>query len=271
VFPPILAGNSEYMTTFSPKVNNAFSSAIAFMLMVIIWGCSDKTIDYDPPKPNAFYPMEVGNRFTYLLDSTALTQFGRDTVVRHYRVKDSVAEAFTDAKGRPAFRIQRAIQPADGSSAYKNSETFVVALQDDQWIEYIENNMRFMKLRAPVEPGFTWKAHSFIETTTLGSSVRYLDGWDYQYTDVGNSFTILGKTYPNTISVLQRDEVFPEGPFNPQFFKQYDYGMEVYAEGIGLVYRNFDHKVWQPPANGQPGYWEDGSYRVIMRLESTNR
>ncbi len=238
---------------------------------LLLSSCSEKTIAYDPPTPDAYYPMRVGDRFTYRLDSTALTQFGRDTIVRRYRVKDSVAEQFTDARGRVAFRLQRAIQPLDGSTPFRNSETFVVALQDNDWIEFIENNMRFMKLRAPLESGFAWKAHSFIETSSLQSPVRYLADWEYTYTGVAVPATILSKTYADCVTILQRDEVFPEGPFNPQFFKQYDFGMEIYAKDLGLIYRNFDHKVWQPPRNGLPGYWEDGSYRVVLQLESSNR
>ena len=238
---------------------------------ILLAACSEKLVEYNPPLPEEYYPMQVGDRFTYRLDSTVLTQFGRDTTVRSYRIKDSVAEQFTDSRSRTAFRIQRSIQPLDGSTPFRNSETFVVALEGNDWIEYIENNLRFMKVRAPLETGFAWKAHSFIETGSLQSPVRYLADWEYTYTDIGGPATILGKTYPNSVTILQRDEVFPEGPFNPNFFKQYDFGMEIYAQGIGLIYRNFDHKVWQPPRNGLAGYWEDGSYRVILQLESSSR
>jgi hypothetical protein len=87
------------------------------------------------------------------------------------------------------------------------------------------------------------------------------------------AFTVNGKTYPNTLTILQRNEVVPEGPFNPQFFKQYDYSIEVYAKGIGLIYKNLDHKVWQPPTpppDSRPGYWEDGSFRIILSALDNN-
>jgi hypothetical protein len=72
---------------------------------------------------------------------------------------------------------------------------------------------------------------------------------------------------------LQRDEVIPEGPFNKNFYKQWNYSIEVYALGIGLVYKNFDHKIWQPatpPPDARAGYYEDGSYRVVLTLLEYN-
>jgi len=250
-------------------------SGFVLLLMVFlsIQGCTDKLITLESPALAEYFPLTPGKYIVYRLDSTVLTQFGRDTTVRSYRVKDQVDAKISDATGRVAYRIIRGISNVTGTTPFVPAYTFMAVPNGEDWIEYVENNLRFMKLRFPIFEGFQWKGNSFIETNTINSPVRYLFDWDYQYLHVGQPATINGKTYPNTITVLQRDEVIPEGPFNPRFFKQFDYSIEIYAAGIGLVYKNFDHKIWQPPTpppDSRPGFWEDGSFRIILTALENN-
>ncbi|MCU0376577.1 MAG: hypothetical protein MUF24_14820 [Chitinophagaceae bacterium] len=247
-------------------------SWLGFSVLLLI-GCSEKKIDLQSPALAAYFPLKVGKYIEYRLDSTVLTQFGRDTTVRSYRVRDSIETEITDARGRKGVRMVRYMRDVAGTLPYRPAYTFMAVNSNGDWIEFIENNLRFMKLRFPVREGFEWKGNSFIETNTLNSDVRYLADWTYRYLDVDKPLTLNGKTYDSTITILQRDEVIPEGPFNPQFFKQYDYSIEIYAKNIGLIYKNFDHKVWQPPTpppDSRPGFWEDGSFRIILSAINHN-
>lgn len=246
--------------------------AFIFFGVFIIASCSEKKVDYTVPGLEEYFPVTVGKYITYRLDSTVLTQFGADTIVRHYRVRDLVDAEITDGLGRKAYRVLRTISDSAGVTPYVNNNTFMFVPQQGDWTERVENNLRFMSLRNPISEGFTWKGNSFIDALSVNSPVRYLYDWDYVYQDVGKPFTVGGHTYENTITILQRDEEFPEGPFDKtQPYKQWDYSIEVYAKGVGLVYKNFDHKVWQGPAtSGDHGYWEDGSYRIILQAIDHN-
>jgi hypothetical protein len=230
-------------------------------------------VEMDTPPLSEYFPLQVGKYITYRLDSTVPTQFGRDTTVRSYRARDVVEAQIVDGEGRTSYRIVRSLSNLAGTIPYTPSSTFAATPEKTDWIEYVDNNLRFMKLRFPIIEGFEWKGNSFIDVTSINSQVRYLADWTYIYQNVGQPATINGKTYPNTVTILQRDEVVPPGPFNPQFFKQYDYSIEIYAQGIGLIYKNFDHKVWQPPTpppDSRAGYWEDGSYRIVLSVLDNN-
>jgi hypothetical protein len=236
--------------------------------------CSDKKIELNPPSLSDYFPLTKGKYITYRLDSTVLTRFGADTTVNYYRVKDLIDAEITDGLGRKAYRILRTITDSAGYQPYTNDNTFMYVPQTTDWIEKVENNLRFMSLRNPIIEGFQWKGNSFIDALSENSNVKYLYNWDYTYQNIGQPFTIGGITYDNTITVLQRDKQFPEGPFvKTDPYKQWDYSIEVYAKGIGLVYKNFDHKVWQgptPPPDVKAGYWDDGSYRVVLRAIDHN-
>ena len=245
---------------------------LLFLFLAAGWAsCSEKTVvEMSSPPLADYFPLQTGKYITYRLDSTVPTQFGADTTVRSYRVRDQVDAIITDGLGRPAYRVLRAISNLAGTQPYVPNNTFSATPVGEDWVEWYENNLRFMKLRFPMLEGFTWKGNSFIDATSLNSKLRYLADWDYVYENIGQPFTVLGKTYPETVTIMQRDEVLPEGPFDPRFYKQWNYSIEVYAKGIGLIYKNFDHKEWQPPAGGSPGYWVDGSYRVVLQIIDHN-
>ncbi len=251
----------------------AFRIFCTASLLALLAGCSDKKIDLGSPPLSDYFPLSVGKYITYRLDSTVTTQFGADTARHYYRVRDLVDAEITDALGRKAYRIFRSISDSSGTAAWQNSSTFMAVPQSVDWVESVENNLRFMKLRYPIIEGFEWPGNSFIDASSVGSPVRYLDGWNYVYQNVGMPFTVRGRTFENTITVLQRNEEFPEGGFSPsQPYKQWDYSVEVYAKGVGLIYKNFDHRVWQGPApdNSKPGYWEDGTHRIVLQIVDYN-
>jgi hypothetical protein len=104
--------------------------------------------------------------------------------------------------------------------------------------------------------------NSYIDTKSAGSPYQYLDGWNYTYQNAGQPFTVLNGVLNNTITVLQQDETSPPGDFDPNNYQQRNYSVEVYAQGIGLVYKEFLHWTWQPTSGG----YEPDSYGIKLNL-----
>ena len=55
-------------------------------------------------------------------------------------------------------------------------------------VEFIENNMRFLKLKAPDGKWLYLEGNSYIDI--YGLNVRYLEDWDYTYDSVDNKITV---------------------------------------------------------------------------------
>lgn len=244
----------------------AFSIISIFFIAVLV-GCKKETETFNTAALTEYFPLETGKSFLYRLDSTVPASFGSSLIVKSYQAKDSIESTFTDNEGRLSYRIFRFTRDTAGLQPWRFASTFV-ATPTHQWIEYVDNNLRFLKLHAPVTEGYAWKAHSFIDTKSLNTTVGYLDEWEYEYRDMGLSYQILDKTYDSTITVFQQDETTPPGPFDPNNYQQRNYGIEVFAKGVGLVYKDFIHWTWQttPP----PAKYEDGSYGVKLQLISHN-
>lgn len=215
---------------------------------------------------NDYAGLQVGKTLIYRLDSTVIPAFGTSLNMVSYLAKDSIESTFNDNSGRTSYRVYRFTTDTLQQQGWQYKSTYYITPTQQSLEVMDDNNNRFIKLKAPVRENFTWKGNSFIDTKSINSSVHYLDDWDYTYQNVNTPFTTLAGTIDSTITVLQRDEDIPEGQFDPDFYKQRNYSIEVYAKGIGLIYKEFLHYTWQttPP----PSKFEDDSYGIKLNLIS---
>jgi hypothetical protein len=187
----------------------------------------------------------------------------RDTTIS-YQVKYEVDALITDNNGKPAYRVFRYIRK-NATQSWLPQGT-CMAMNTGNNIEWVENNMRFIKLTTPVEEGKSWKGNSYIDTYSANSDLHYMDNWDFTYQMVGSTYNTGTLNFDNTLTVQQRDEVVGL-PDNPDSYSEINFSQEKYALGIGLIYRQFNHKEYQPN-NG--GYVAEGSYGITMRLIDYN-
>jgi hypothetical protein len=231
-------------------MRKVFLSAI-IISSVIFSSCNKDAEVLDLPAINDYYPLQVGKYVTYSLDSTVFINFGtKDTIIK-YQVKHQVDGTLTDNLGRPAYRITRYIRNT-AANPWVPDNTFM-AVPTDFAMEFIENNMRFLKLKGPIRDAFSWKGNSYIDTYSLNSNVKYLDDWNYTYEEVNIGQVVGTFTLDSTLNVSQRDEIIGN-PNDPNSYSEINFGAEKYAKGIGLVYRNFLHVEYQPPTPGRSGY-----------------
>ena len=238
---------------------------VAFGCLFFFSSCKKtETAAYIPV--NDYYPLQAGSSFIYRLDSTIDAPFGTALVVHSYLLKDSIESTFNDNLGRLSYRVYRYITDTlqlEGwqylSTYYITPTTTTVEVMDD-------NNYRFIKLTAPVVNGGSWMGNSFIDTQSGSSTVQYLDGWNYTYQNTNLPYTVVKGEIDSTVTVVQDDETIPDQPFDPNYYQQRNYSVEVYAKGIGLIYKNFLHWTWQTtPA---PASFDDDSYGIALSLIS---
>ena len=221
-----------------------------------------------------YAPLAAGKYVTYSLDSLVYINFGSTEAHRFYEVKYLTADSLTDLLGRKAFRIVRYIRTLP-NGIFTPDNTFV-AVNTGTSFEFTENNLRFLKLTLPIKDDKTWKGNSAIDVTALGSDLQYLSDWNYTYTTVNQPKQIGTFNLANTITVNQIDEsvnlpVIPPGSPNQTNIASKDFSQEVYAKGIGLVYRKFFHSEYQPPtSSGGTGYYTNDSKGVTLTLIDHN-
>jgi hypothetical protein len=239
---------------------------VAVCSAMLLSACNKSEV-YVTPSLSDYYPLKVGSYITYQLDSTVFVNFGTVRSVKSYQVKHAVDAQITDNLGRPAYRIIRYIR-VNPTDPWVPDNTFM-AVPTQFTMEFIENNLRFIKMKEPLVDGYTWKGNSYIDTYSLNSDIKYLDNWDYTYDSMYLPAKIGALTIDSTIKVEQRNEVIGN-PSNPNSYSEINIGEEKYAKGIGMIYRYFLHTEYQPPTPGHVGAYSDGSYGVRLTMIDHN-
>ncbi len=227
---------------------------VAFIIASIffITGCKKENEEFATAAIETYQPLKAGKFIEYRLDSLVFVAFGSFSEIHSYRVKYETSAAITDNLGRASWRIFRYIKPLN-SGSYVPDATFT-ATNTGTGFEFVENNMRFLKLIQPFRDGFSWKGNSYIDTRSSNSNVRYLDDWDYVFDASNQPKTIGSFNFDSTVTVLQRDDSTGL-PLIPQTqYAEKNLGKEIYAANIGLVFKEFLHYEFQRVDNTFKGY-----------------
>lgn len=228
--------------------------------------CSKKD-DYPGGQVTDYMNLSVGKYVTYRLDSLVYINFGQNQSTVSYLAKDIVDGSTTDNLGRFTWRVVRYLNDTAASGPWVPALTYFVT-PTRETLEVIENNFRYQKLKIPFANGFSWKGNSYIDTYSINSNVRYLDDWDYTYDNVNEPYTLFNKSIDSTVTVDQRDETLGT-PNNIDAYSEHNYSQEVYAKGIGLIYKNFVHWVFQPRNTSYPNGYTDG-FGITLRMVDHN-
>ena len=237
-------------------------------LISLLFGCKKESETLSLSSLQDYYPLQTGKFFIYRLDSTLYISFGSAATVASYLAKDSIVNTFTDNNGRISYTVYRYTTDTLHSAPWQYKSAYYITPLTTSIEVVDDNNYRFIKLTEPVMEGGTWKGNSYLETGDDESVIAYMNNWDYTYQNINQPYSVIAGTIDSTITVLQQDNTFPEGDFNPAYYQQRNYSIEVYAKGIGLIYKDFLHWTWQtdPP----PAHFDDGSYGIRLNLIDHN-
>ncbi len=191
---------------------------------------SDIDLGYD------YFPIKVGAFIEYKVDST---YYGITEEVYSYYVREVITEEFLDNTGQNVYRVERSLkhfssQPWILMDAWTQKRTSTVG-------ERVEENIRYVKMEFPVVEGETWKGNVY---NTLGD-------WDYKYVNVDKPADLGLLEFENTVTVQQHNV--------SNLVEQQDF-KEIYAKGVGLVYRKKKSILIQ--SGNQQGY--EVVYRVNL-------
>jgi hypothetical protein len=224
---------------------------------------------------SAYNLQTPGKYIIYQLDSILFTNFGTNITVVTYFAMDSVDAPVIDNLGRTGYRILHFIRKNQTDPWQPDNTFFTIPTSTS--IEFDENNLRYIKLHAPIENNFSWKGNNYIDTKDVSQAIpniadwdlSYLADWDYIYQSVNQPLAIDSVQLDSTLTVNERDESLGDSTTDTAYSER-TYSMEQYAKGVGLVYRNFLHREYQPPP---PPYITQGTtsgYGVILTMLEHN-
>jgi hypothetical protein len=184
---------------------------------------------------DAYFPLQIGKYVIYNVDSTIWDDTMCVKIIRRYQMMHTVVDTFTDARGRMSYRID--IRMRKKVEDPWMVEGVVQATNTGQELETAYSGLRFIKMIYPIAENRTWKGNSYI--VTADSDYVYFNDWTYRYINVDQPFGNGLVTYNNTVTVMAIDEAINDPYPQPRENASRTYSKEVFAKGIGMVYREY--------------------------------
>jgi hypothetical protein len=190
-----------------------FPSLLMIFSIVFLAGCSDKQDEQFTVTPaSSYFNLQPGKYIIYRVDSTVFTLQGRAQEIHVYQEKDIVNSETTDGMGRPSYVVYRYIRDSAGTGPWSSLGTYLIT-PTNSGIEVNDDNMRVVKLAAPVKDGNSWKGNSFLATEPYFSKFPAnfgnddnMNDWNFTITKTGETVSINGKSYSDVVTVNQVDE-----------------------------------------------------------------
>lgn len=207
---------------------------------MLLTACEEEISPKEPLLLN-YFPFEEGMVREYQIDSILYFEtLDNDTI--SWLVREEFGPFIVDLQGDTALRVSRFRRP-DSTAAWQYLSTWLSYRNQNQ-AERVEDNLRFIKLTFPPKLDRSWEGHAYLgglESEPVNESCNqldYLEDWDFEYDQVHFSYNAdwINSSFDSCIQVRQ------QGTDN---LIQFDAGREIYANGIGLVYREHFHYTTQ--------------------------
>ncbi len=209
---------------------------VTFFLLLAV-ACKNKTAsndgaligyDYYPIQVGAYYIYDVTiNTYQGLFVAGTYTPITKDTT---FQMKELVVEPITVAD-ETRYQLYRFYKTTDGTWKDQPDSVWTVFNNNSLLIK-VEDNVRYIKLSFPLVNGKRWN----------GNQMNPKDTNFYTMVNFGKPFSFDNSYYPTTATVVQK---------SGKDFTKSDNRQEVYAEGVGLIYKSLESYTY---LYSQPGY-----------------
>lgn len=230
---------------------------ISFLVLLFV-SCKKENDNFAPDPVSDYFPLQVGKYITYDLDSTIFTNFGQTTTVRHYQAQYRIDAQITDNLNRPGYTIDRYLRQ-DSTQGWAIDNIFTV-FPTGKSIEYIQDNLRFIKLMDPITDGFSWKGNSYLAFDPYRSYVfanpAFMEDWNYTYQDVNAPLVLGTQSFDSTITVFEVSDSTGDPSISGTEYAEKTNSIEKYAKNVGLIYKDFIHWEYQGTDNTYKGFGE---------------
>jgi hypothetical protein len=204
----------------------------ALLLLVVlagfVSGCETKYMDPDPKAMGYdYYLLAIGDYRIYNVTEIKFRHNVGDT--SRFQLQERVDTSFLDQTNTLSYKIVRSIRPDEFSPWVEDSVMVVTKTENN--VLLLKDNTKYVKLVFPVKNGKSWAGDAF-NTHVTGSDEKE----PYTFTLVGEPYTASGQVYDKTATVIQGTPT--------KNLIQLDDRKEVYAEGVGLVYRLMNRVIY---------------------------
>lgn len=223
------------------------------VLLVLALAASFVSCERDMDAPlsshKSFVPAELGKYIIYDVDSFIWDDFSKTLTTKKSQMKYEYTDTFTDGEGRLTYVVT--ITRKDDTSDVFVEDNVATLTINERNVEFLQKGFKFIPFIFPVKNGDSWDGLAFINRADPANPQFSSLDWKFEFKNVDKSYTVGGNTFDKTVTVehidLQINDPFTE----PEYYAEKTRSYEVYADKIGLIYKEYTYWVYQP-INGFP-------------------
>jgi hypothetical protein len=238
-------------------------ASFAAIFILLFFSC--RKADKNPYADNysvGYFPLALGHYVEYAVDSTIWDDFFCVPTVHKYEMRYQIADTFRDNEFRLSYRVDVLIRDEITKGPWQAHRVIYLTPTPER-LEYVEANVRFIKLVFPIADNIFWLGNSYIAAND--GDYQYFQDWTYRYTNAGKPYTNGQVDFDNTVTVEQVDRQLNDPELSPGVYAEKTYGKEIYGYNIGLIYRETTRWVYDPGViSCRKGY------RVVMNAINFN-
>lgn len=185
------------------------------IVLALMWGCGEDE-KLAPDAGAAYFPLQTSVYQVYAVTETHY-QVTSAPMTSEYELMTHVVDSFSSVTGEFTWVIHRS-KRATGADSWELLDTWS-ARTDGNAIILSEENTAYVKLQFPLREGTEWDGNTF---NSLGEDI-------YALKAVRRPLALNGVSFENTVTVEQE--------LNEDRIVFRDERTEIYAENVGLVYR----------------------------------
>ena len=223
---------------------NGFSQLICLVLFtLLLTNCKEETKTI---KENGqdYFPLPLGSSYIYDIDSFLYDGINKRIDSTKQVIKDEIVELIVDSTGQENYRIERSLLL--DSITWRPFLSYTSALRPLS-LQTLKDNHREVRMSFPITDLKTWD----------GNLYSSRDFQEFKYLGIQEGFEVGEMFFDNTITVLHKEFYEPKPPLQPLFDI---YKKEVFAKGVGLIYR----------VDRDLDLQDDSGYEIILRLKDYN-
>ena len=242
---------------------------ILFCAIVSAWlsSCKKSTENFIDAYPVAsFFSLKIGDSAFFRMDSLEFTPSKQDpSLLNSYLIKEEVVSIERDILNQTMWKINRFInKDTTGNGVWRSNGYYFIQILNQQ-VNFIENNLRYIRIKSPVRTNFSWKGNTALPTEAYPDYDFSIDNnmlnWNYFYKEVGGA-EIIGYSkdiYDKTITVELIDQSTNVNDDNNSIISSNNFAskekwIEKFAQNVGLIYKEQILWEYQPVKQRRVGF-----------------
>jgi hypothetical protein len=213
-----------------------------------LFSCKKETV-VNTDGSNLYQPylqLQIGKYITYSVDSSIWNDALCIKFTPQSQQRFLINDTFRDNQKRLSYVVNVLSRKNDTAQWYSNDVIYITPAADH--FEYVEKNIRFMRLANPVKSGATWAGNSLMPSDD--KDYAYLQNWNYTYQNVLQPYDNGKMKFDNTITVSETNQVLNNPETAPNDYAYLLQSKSVYAYGVGMVYHEYTYWTYEPNPSG---------------------